>query len=90
MEAIYGKVKKLIVTSDASGAQQCAREGMLVVIVDVIDMSTTLESALDGELMLCLGSVLIIPGSRLRYLRENRSKASSLAKEKNTSIIIIL
>ncbi|MBC7074768.1 MAG: hypothetical protein H5T98_01580 [Syntrophomonadaceae bacterium] len=50
-----GKSKRIIVTSDASGAQQAAREGMLVMIVDVIDMSTTLESVLDAGACAVLG-----------------------------------
>jgi len=48
--------KKIIVSSDASGARDAAREGMLVMIVDVIDMSTTLESALDAGAYAVLGS----------------------------------
>lgn len=47
--------KRIIVSSDASGARDAAREGMLVMIVDVIDMSTTLESALDAGAYAVLG-----------------------------------
>lgn len=47
--------KKIIVGSDASGARDAAREGMLVMIVDVIDMSTTLESAMDAGAYAVLG-----------------------------------
>jgi hypothetical protein len=47
--------KKIIVGSDASGACDAAREGMLVMIVDVIDMSTTLESAMDAGAYAVLG-----------------------------------
>lgn len=42
-------------TTDASGAWQAAREGLLVMIVDVIDMSTTLESALEAGAGCILG-----------------------------------
>jgi hypothetical protein len=38
----------LNITSNASGAAKAARKGDIVVIVDVIDMSTTVESALDA------------------------------------------
>lgn len=48
--------KKILVATDASAAQQAAREGMLVMIVDVIDMSTTLESALDAGAFAVLGA----------------------------------
>ncbi|OAT86496.1 hypothetical protein [Desulfotomaculum copahuensis] len=37
----------VILTADASGAARAARQGLVVVIVDVIDMSTSLEAALD-------------------------------------------
>jgi hypothetical protein len=47
--------KKVIVGSDASGARDAAREGMLVMVVDVIDMSTTLESAIDAGAYAVLG-----------------------------------
>jgi len=50
-----GKLKRIIMTSDASGAQQAACDGMLVMIVDVIDMSTTLESVLDAGAYAVLG-----------------------------------
>lgn len=84
------RLKKLIVTSDASGAQQCAREGMLVVIVDVIDMSTTLESALDAGAYAVFGASPDYTRAPVKVSPEKISqKASSLAKEKNTSIIII-
>ncbi|WP_227766054.1 hypothetical protein [Zhaonella formicivorans] len=36
------------VTADATGAYQAGKSGNLVIIVDVIDMSTTLESALEA------------------------------------------
>lgn len=48
--------KQIIVSSDASGAVQAARDGFVVMIVDVIDMSTTLESALDAGACAVLGA----------------------------------
>ncbi|MGI5879268.1 MAG: hypothetical protein ACOX6L_01560 [Syntrophomonadaceae bacterium] len=47
--------KNIIVTTDASGARQAVRENLVVMIVDVIDMSTTLESALDAGAYAVLG-----------------------------------
>jgi len=44
------------VTTDASGAYQAACCGHVVVIVDVIDMSTTLEAALQSGAALVLGA----------------------------------
>ncbi|MBM7622813.1 hypothetical protein [Sporohalobacter salinus] len=41
-------VPTLNITSNVSGAVKAAREGDIVVIVDVIDMSTTVETALDA------------------------------------------
>ncbi|MDN5348139.1 MAG: hypothetical protein PWP65_1703 [Clostridia bacterium] len=38
----------VITLADASGAAQAAREGLVVVVVDVIDMATTLEAALEA------------------------------------------
>ena len=50
------RFKNIRVTTDASGAQQAAREGLLVMVVDIIDMSTTLESALDAGAYRVLGA----------------------------------
>ncbi|MFZ5590738.1 MAG: hypothetical protein ACOY81_02880 [Bacillota bacterium] len=38
----------VLLTTDASGAAMAARQGMVVVIVDLIDFSTSLEAALDA------------------------------------------
>lgn len=43
-------------TANASGAAQAAREGLVVMVVDVIDMSTTLESAIDAGALAVLGA----------------------------------
>ncbi len=50
------RYKKISVTTDASGAEQAARQGLVVMVVDVIDMSTTLESALDAGALSVLGA----------------------------------
>ncbi len=49
-------VGTVIVSADASGAYQAAQMGMIVVIVDVIDMSTTLESALEAGALAVFGA----------------------------------
>jgi hypothetical protein len=49
-------LRRIIVESDASGAREAARAGLMVMIVDVIDMSTTLESALDAGAAAVLGA----------------------------------
>ncbi|MGQ9556624.1 MAG: hypothetical protein ACUVTU_01545 [Desulfurispora sp.] len=38
----------VLLTTDASGAALAARQGLVVVIVDLIDFSTTMEAALDA------------------------------------------
>ncbi len=45
-----------IVTADASGAVEGARLGYVVVIIDVIDMSTSLEAALDAGALAVYGA----------------------------------
>ncbi|MGE5371532.1 MAG: hypothetical protein ACM3QZ_06030 [Solirubrobacterales bacterium] len=48
--------KRVVVARNASGAVRAAREGLGVLIVDVIDMSTTLESALEAGASAVLGA----------------------------------
>lgn len=43
-------------TANASGAARAAQEGLVVMVVDVIDMSTTLEAALDAGALAVLGA----------------------------------
>lgn len=43
-------------TANASGAVRAAQEGLVVMVVDVIDMSTTLEAALDAGALAVLGA----------------------------------
>ncbi len=48
--------KRVLLATDASGGVAAAREGFGVVIVDVIDMSTTLESAMDSGAWMVFGA----------------------------------
>ncbi|WP_198142388.1 hypothetical protein [Syntrophaceticus schinkii] len=56
----------ITVTTDASGAYHAACSGQVVVIVDVIDMSTTLEVAIQEGAALVLGASLLIARHRCR------------------------
>src|SRR5690554_1331299 len=49
-------VKTLNTTYNASGAAAAARQGDVIVIVDVIDMSTTAEAALEAGALAVLGA----------------------------------
>ncbi|CCO08950.1 hypothetical protein [Desulforamulus hydrothermalis] len=49
-------MKLVTLTANASGAARAAREGQVVMVVDVIDMSTTLEAALDAGALAVLGA----------------------------------
>ncbi|AQS58533.1 hypothetical protein [Desulforamulus ferrireducens] len=49
-------MKLVTLTANASGAVQAARQGLVVMVVDVIDMSTTLEAALDAGALAVLGA----------------------------------
>lgn len=82
--------KKIIVTSDASGAWQAAREGMLVMIVDVIDMSTALESALDAGAFAVLGASPDVSSAPVRLNPEKVAReAVIMAKESGSGIILL-
>lgn len=50
------KPKEIITTHNASGASRAAVLGFVVVIVDVIDMSTSLEAALEKGAKIILGA----------------------------------
>ncbi|MGE5381470.1 MAG: hypothetical protein ACM3NT_10450 [Methylocystaceae bacterium] len=47
---------RIVTLTDASGAYWAAEQGMLVIVVDVIDMSTTLEAALEAGAKVILGA----------------------------------
>ncbi|MEG6522611.1 hypothetical protein [Desulfotomaculum sp. 1211_IL3151] len=49
-------MKLLTLSANASGAVKAAREGMVVMVVDIIDMSTTLEAAIDAGALAVLGA----------------------------------
>lgn len=77
-------------TLNASGAVEGAKNGNVVMIVDIIDMSTTLESALDAGAVAVFGAspdfnlapVKVAP-ERVGFLAGNK------AREKKTDIILI-
>lgn len=50
------KTREVIVGYNATGAVRAAREGYVVLIVDVIDMSTSLEAALEGGAAFVVGA----------------------------------
>lgn len=84
------KLKRIIVSSDASGAQEAARAGMLVMIVDVIDMSTTLESALDAGAYAVLGASPDFTRAPVQVRPEEIGRqAVRLSKETGNGIILI-
>jgi hypothetical protein len=84
------RLSRIIVTTDASGAQQAAREGMLVMIVDVIDMSTTLESVLDAGAYAVLGSSPDFTRAPVKVSPEKIGReAVRLSKEAGKGIILV-
>lgn len=84
------KLKRIIVSSDASGAQEAARAGMLVMIVDVIDMSTTLESALDAGAYAILGASPDFTRAPVKVMPEQIGKhAVRLSRESGHGIILV-
>lgn len=80
----------ITITTDASGAYQAACSGQVVVIVDVIDMSTTLEAALQQGAALVLGAspvscqapVPVNPGKVGKY-------AALMAEKLETEVVVI-
>lgn len=84
------RLKRIVLSSDASGAYHAAKEGLLVMIVDVIDMSTSLESALDAGAYAVLGAspdYTRAPVSVSPHLIGKQ--ASILAKEAGKGIILL-
>ncbi len=84
------KRPKIYYTVAASGAYEAALNEHVVVIVDVIDMSTSLETALEMGAVAVFGSS---PDKTTAPVPLNPEKiarsAASLAQELNTEIIII-
>jgi len=82
--------KRISITTDASGAWHAAREGLLVMVVDVIDMSTTLESALDVGAYRVLGASPDFTRAPVRVYPEFIGReAARLAREAGTGIVIV-
>lgn len=81
---------RVSLTVNASGAAEAAEQGDVVLIVDVIDMSTTLEAVLDAGALQVFGAspqgakapVKLNPG-------EIGKQAAIAAKSANTGLIII-
>lgn len=77
-------------TTDASGAVQCAQKKLITVIVDVIDMSTSLEASLQSGAMLTLGAS---PSNVQCPVQLNPDKVAKHAVDKarhnNSKIILI-
>lgn len=85
-----GKLPRVILTTDASGAQKAAREGMLVMIVDIIDMSTTLESAIDAGAFAVFGASPDFTRAPVEVAPEKvGQEAGRMAKENELKIILI-
>lgn len=82
--------KKILVSTDASGAWQAAHEGLLVMIVDVIDMSTTLESALDAGAYAVLGASPDFTRAPVKvYPEKIGMEAARLSREAGKGIILV-
>ena len=82
--------REVIVGYNASGAATAAKNGYVVMIVDIIDMSTSLEAALEGGAFFVFGAspditkapVKVDP-ARIGFI------AGDMAKKLNTQIVII-
>jgi hypothetical protein len=87
---VTGSSGVITVTTDASGAYHAACSGQVVVIVDVIDMSTTLEVAIQEGAALVLGAspvnckapVPVNPAAIGKY-------AAVMADELKTEVVVI-
>ncbi|NLT96528.1 MAG: hypothetical protein GXW85_13550 [Clostridia bacterium] len=82
--------KEVIVAYNASGAARAASLGFVVVIVDVIDMSTSAEAALENGAFLVLGAS---PDNTKLPFKVDPYKigkfAGKMAKELDTEIIVV-
>ncbi len=84
------KIPIVKMTVNASGAAVAARQGDVVVIVDVIDMSTTLEAALDAGACAVFGAApdgaappVAIDPAAIGLL------AGQAAREKGTGVVLV-
>ncbi|SFF94117.1 hypothetical protein SAMN05660649_00109 [Desulfotomaculum arcticum] len=84
------KINTVKLGINASGAAEAARNGDVVVIVDVIDMSTTLEAALDAGALAVFGAA---PDAAAPPVPINPEKvgllAGRLAKKKEAEVILV-
>lgn len=78
------------ITVNASGAVEAARRGDVVVVVDIIDMSTTLEAALDAGALAVYGAApdgaappVGVDPAAVGYL------AGRLALKNNTGVVLV-
>ncbi|WP_034629063.1 hypothetical protein [Desulfotruncus alcoholivorax] len=84
------KIKTVKLGINASGAAEAARNGDVVVIVDVIDMSTTLEAALDAGALAVFGAAPDAAAPPVTIDPEGIGLlAGRLAKEKGVEVILI-
>lgn len=82
--------KRIILATDASGAVQAAGEGLGIVIVDVIDMSTTLEGALDAGAYRVFGASPDFTRAPVKVDPERIGReAGRIARQRGTGIIIV-
>ena len=81
---------KVYMTKDASGAYEAAINGHIVVIVDIIDMSTSLETALEMGAVAVFGAS---PDQNYAPVQVNPEKiaidVAFIAQKLNTEVIII-
>jgi hypothetical protein len=82
-------VKTLNISSNPSGAAAAARQGNVVMIVDVIDMSTTAETALENGV---IDVVAASPDNNITPITVNPEKigyyAAKNARKNDTKIVI--
>ncbi|MDK2887601.1 hypothetical protein SAMN02745218_01875 [Desulfofundulus australicus DSM 11792] len=83
-------VPVVILTANASGAAWAGKQGLVVLVVDVIDMSTSLEAALDEGAAAVLGASpdAAVPPVPVDPLGVGRL-AGEKARELNTGVVVI-
>lgn len=80
----------VVVTADASGAAAAGISGYLVVIVDLIDMSTTLESALEAGALEVYGASPVSASPPVRVDPEQVGyKAGRRAGDLDSEVVIV-
>ncbi len=78
------------ITVNASGAAEAAKHGQLVVVVDVIDMSTTLEAALDAGAAAVFGASPDVSRAPVQLDPERMGyEAGQAALRNNTEVIMV-